>query len=236
MTTPIPIDRPDYGGQASVAGALLVNNSGKALAAPDVIGPFPTTLSPYLGLYTYGDVSNSYVVFDFYSDEALTVHLVGITFSLRANKWVQQSIPVGGPWCKITVTPFGATSTYTLRVWFIPTPFFPLNLFSNENVLITQSSVAVAAGATLTVVSDRIYAGPAFWFCLLENGISFRAELRTIDNFGTTTMIDYTTHAQRLNVGPVYLPTEVAEITVTNFEGATPRNCWMALVAKPLSQ
>jgi hypothetical protein len=213
MTAPIASDYPDFGryqAQAAkvYAKALSINNATDLAVNLGYVGDVP-----HLRANVTATVNTFLMSVDFFADAAGTTYLNSHTISFRAVDIFARTLPVLGPFCRVTFFYAGANFDVDYSFSQATIPSAGLELSSSANVLFSiQQNCAV--GATL-FEGNRVYPGPAVLFAELVTAATF-VDLRSVSSTGTITTIGRVRNPNSPYPLPLFLPAQHLQILCQN--------------------
>jgi hypothetical protein len=216
MTQPVPHGYPDFGRYSARADLLLTNQQNVAVNVDTnyVIG-FVGGIEA-LGVSANSNGTGALWHFDYFSDDTYTLLLSRTSVETGSNRPFEKSLPTYGPFLRITLSPNAAGSTYTLVVWSTTQFAISNNGQPQRSVLIGQTTVNIAAGATSTFTAARVWPGGATW-TVTGQTTGFRATLSHLSRAAVATVMD---SIQRATLGTehhqLFLPARVIEVAITN--------------------
>lgn len=145
--------------------------------------------SPNLGIGFQSLSNAAQVDIEYFADSAYSVFLSGFSFAIDilTAATFYNSVPVGGPFCQITITP-SSNFIYNGRVWVSPVEFVGAQSVPAWNFLISEKARSVGAGVNFTWDSDTVYAGEAH-FNFHTTAAVYTIEMYGVDYNGTLNFI-----------------------------------------------
>ena len=161
MTQPGPQGYPDWRRVATQANVLYLDEDITATNTTVNRGPFFVGTQRYMGIYLEAISGQWTFKFTFYSDQARTHTLDAYEFDLaNLGETLHVSVPVVGPWVYIQATAYGVGVQCATTLWGA-SDRLTSNRFSFSNVLISETAIAIAAGASQTFNADPVWPGEA---------------------------------------------------------------------------
>jgi hypothetical protein len=233
VTTPTPHGYPDFGRYTALADVIHNNESATVISVNATRGPFFVGSTDCLGVRVVAAVNNLQLVFEYYADQAITQLLTDIIVHVNQGQTFDQTIPVEGPWCRIRIEPNAFNATFTLVVWQAPRSGAALSTTSADNLLISQTAVAIAGATTTTFTATRVAAREAYIFMHIDGTGAWECTLRSRDRAGTLTGLFYASSGTKVQSGVIFLPAQPCEIVAHNIQ-ASAQSLWLFLGASPL--
>lgn len=224
---------PDFGRYQAQSDVLFLHESNIVInAAVDKPLGFVGQL-PYMGITFQGLVGAFDILFAFYADSAYNTLLTVFAFDVNAGGVFGGSVPVGGPFCQVTLTPSGAGAKYSADIWSAPAEFGAYVALPTDNMLIFEKARSVAAGANFQWDSNRTFPG-AVHLSIHTTAAVWTAELYGVDYTGATKFVLFH-DSGGANYGEDFnFPALPARLIVHNGDGAS-RFFDVSLIAHPWS-
>lgn len=229
MTSPTPQGSPDWSRQAPWSDQVFFNYTGRVFSGAE------TYTAIYVGniralLINFHPNSNvGRLQLRWYADPALSQLVNTDTIDVGAVQRIERTIRPYAPYLQISVGVAGvAPFTYDLYVASVSDVDMP-RIRSQSNILIAQTSVAIAAATTVSVAASASHLGSAWWQ-VYTSGTNYSGTLLTTDFTGAATTFASFTSGAGTAGQRVYLPGGIITATVTNSDAA-PHGYWLYLIA-----
>lgn len=228
------VDFPDWGRTVARATRLLSKEDNVDCGVAQTRGPFFVGDTPFTGVRFQCDTGGGNIELEYFLDEAMTVKLSDVNVNLDTGVEWDQSVPVYGPWMRFTATELVADFVIDWTLWMTDADGAPQRNSTERNRLIVTSAsgAAIGAGATVTLLADRVYMGEAHWHVSVD-ATPWDAVLRTQGPGIAFRLIDRTESAERVFTKRVFLTGQRSAIVVHN-GSAGAATYWATLFHKPL--
>lgn len=177
MTLPIAQGFPDWQRNAPAGNVSFVSVF-NTVTPLTTYGPFWVGYTPCLGINWNSGIGGARMTLFWYADEAMTTILDTQAFDIEGGCSLNVGIPTRGPWVGVTVQPTAATITQDLSVFAQPLPSIG-HALPTTAILISQTNVALAAGASVSYDSSATWPGEVFIQAFQDVG-AFTATLTAI--------------------------------------------------------
>lgn len=171
MTAPIQSGFPDFGRYQAQATKIYANASFTGATTQQVINLGYVGDVANLGCYILVTAGTTEVRFDFFADAAFTQLLFAHYMDFRTNDKLARTVPVLGPFCRVTFVPSTTPVDATYRFTQAASAFNPLDNSSRANVLFTAEPINIPVGNTV-VDCNKIWPGKATLFARLPAVVS----------------------------------------------------------------
>lgn len=233
MTGPAVLDYPDFIHTFAAARNAFINDVGIVINANNVYPTFATGNLHSLGILFQDTNNHARLQILWFLDQAMTALLTQDQVDLRQNSTFDQSIPVKGSYCQITVIPFGGvSSTYNLRVYEMPTDALSQRA-SRENMLFFNNGVSVPATTTTTITATRVAAAEAAVMMYSSDAAAWSCQMKATDSAGSVFTLSRSDNKFPIVGNTLFLPACVVSIDLTNGDAA-PRTFWAQITYKPI--
>ena len=188
----------------------------------------------YLGIRFESDAQNFDVAFDFFADAGYTSLLNTFTFDVNGTfGFFGGSIPVGGPYCRVTITASAAGAQFDFKVWSTAHEFTTQTRNADDSVLLSGESIQALVGDNV-LNTQQSFPGNAMW-SVSSLLTTWSATLYAVDLNGNRIFLhktDNSTGLPRRQIIQVYLPA-MSITTVFNNGTAAAGNYNQSLVVRP---
>jgi len=220
MTTPVAHGYPDYDRTLARNDVVYQSNVPGNSAFTQTYGPFfaGNARGIIVDFANLGAGSTSVTV-HWGTDSAMSIVVHSEAVDLQNGDRFRMGFPAFGPWFTIGVEPVGGVTQWAITTVAVSESAAPFAFGVNPRPLITVSSAAIGAGATLTSNSPVVTAGDGE-IMIFTSGVTWQLTLTAIDAAGTRTVIDVITQA---NGNPfrhrLFIPAQHIEQKITNNGG-----------------
>jgi hypothetical protein len=174
---------------------------------------------PYMGVNFQGLTGAFSVLFAFYAEITYATLLGVYNFDVSSGGSFGGSIPVGGPFCQVTLYPFGPPKSYSADIWSAPAEFSTFTSSPADNLLIAEKARSVGAGANFQWDAFRTFPGQAH-LNLHTTAAVWNATLWTVEYDGTLDFLAFFENAGANYNEDFYLPAAPARLLVHNGDAA----------------
>lgn len=232
MTQPVSHGYPDHGRYSARADKFINSQSSVTIDASETYGRFFVGDIDFLGLRFFAQTNHFSFQVSFYESQTSTLPFGNQTFSIRENGSLDLTIPVTGPWVEYVIAPSAVDSIFTQRSWTAHSATFGA-LLSYNAPIIASTNQSIAAGASLTVSTTKVWPGEAHWFT--ESAVAtWTSRIETIDYLGNTIIIDEFRATAAGDKGrQIFLPPINVQLIITN-QSAGAGTFRAAIVARPI--
>lgn len=234
MTAPIGHGYPDHGRYQARADKSLLRLVGETIGVNTTYDLGFVGDVEFLGIHFTATTNHFSIFIDFYEDAAMTQRFDGYAADIRQGCVMPTSLPVMGPFARLSVNPSAAGSVFTLSMWTMSQAVTPANLSAVSTILLTISNDTVLAGATDVFGTTTVVPGEASFMLNLEAAVSWRAQLFSVDRNGTLRLLDYANAEIRGFPHTLYIPPTPLRLEVFNND-ASNRALYASLSVRPIS-
>lgn len=234
MTAPVGHGYPDHGRYQARADKSLLRLVGTTIGVNTTYDLGFVGDVEYIGIHFTATTNHFSIFIDFYEDAAMTQRFDGYAADIRQGCVMPTSLPVMGPFARLSVNPSAAGSVFTLSMWTMSQAVTPANLSAVSTILLTISNDTVLAGATDVFGTTTVVPGEASFMLNLEAAVSWRAQLFSVDRNGTLRLLDYANAEIRGFPHTLYIPPTPLRLEVFNND-ASNRALYASLSVRPIS-
>jgi hypothetical protein len=232
MTAPVAHGYPDYGRYAARADKLIDQASAVTISATTTHGRYFVGDVPFVLPFLFADANHIRWRVQFYDAATGGNLLAGFAISTRQGSQFDATVPVVGPFMSLQITPSAANTTYSFILSTAHSAIFDSPTSATDNVLATINQ-SVAAGATVTSDSTRVWPGEATWF-VRSTSTNWQFRIDTIDYLGAMLRVEHVALAAAgTQRGVIFLAPANMRLTVINGD-AVAREFSTSLVARPI--
>ena len=233
MTAPVGHGYPDFGRYQAHADKRLLSEVGTVISV-DALYPLGFVGDVgYLAIHFTATTNHFSVFIDFYEDAAYTSRFDGYAMDVRQGCTLPTSVPVMGPFARVSVNPSAASSEFTCSMWTMSRAAVFADLSAVSTILLSIDNDTVLAGATDVFGTTMILPGEASFVLNLEAAVSWRARLFSVDRNGTLRILSYVNAENRGIPHQIYLPPTPLRLEVFNND-ASNRALYASLSARPI--
>lgn len=187
MTTPVAHGYPDWVRQNAVADVRYYDATNTDNATY-ILGPFFVGAQPAVAFRLEALLNPHEVEVLFYNDAAATELLAAQEFDFAATGvLLYHALWAYGPWMTVRVTPVGANSQMSARIWGV-SHAGTIHPASTSMRIVSTTANAIAAGALETVQGSRIHPDLAT-ICVAQRAGNYTFRLLSVASDGTRTPI-----------------------------------------------
>ena len=234
MTAPVGHGYPDHGRYQARADKSLLRLLNTVISVNTTYDLGFVGDVEFIGIHFTATTNHFSIFVDFYEDAAMTQRFDGYAMDVRSGCVMPTSIPVMGPFARLSVNPSAASSQFTVSLWTMSQAVTPANLSAVSTVLLSIDNDTVLAGATDVFGTTTVVPGEASYFANLEAAVSFRIKLYSVDRNGTLRLLDYANSEIRGFPHTLYIPPTPLRLEVFNND-ASNRAFYASLSVRPLS-
>lgn len=218
MTLPVSHDHPDWQRTISAADIEVLAGTTVVAASPTVLGPFFVGNSPYLYVELLTAVNAAEFEFIWRPSETSPFSIGRRRVTSLPSIQAAGSLPNLGPWVEISILVAATPTTVTHRVWQTVSRGAGTTSVGN-GAIFALDGVNVNAGVTRTDNAANVRWGWHWWNARLEDGVSGRMRLLSVDYLGNTYLLGYWGNGDGPVGTPILVPAAPVRSEVLNGDG-----------------
>lgn len=188
---------------------------------------------PYIGI-SFQSLGGAFRVWAAFYAEATYSTLLGVfAFDVSASGVFGGSVPIEGPFCKLTLFPAAAGQHYSIDVWSSPAEFCSFVAQPDDNVLLSASGQSIGAGANTTFAATRTFPAESV-LCVSTTAVSWVGHIFGTDYQGNLKHIQFFTPGVTQYNQLVYLPAMPVSLNLKNNDTGV-KLFDFSLIARPWS-
>lgn len=222
MTAPVPHGYPDWQRQLSVADTQLITNTAITVGIGATVnrGPFYIGNYPAVTCSFTSAPGRFQIALRWFADEALTQFITDTRVRIDTSFAFTGAVSVKGPWLQVRIINEGAAGT-SIATGLTTTSHIGMEqpTVPDQNILVRQTGISVAAGATRTDDASRVWGGPVA-VSFDTDAVAYSFRIQNMDSAGVFNSYMRLDDAGRQPPFIYYLPLTPVRLLFVNNDAA----------------
>lgn len=224
---------PDFNRVVSQADVLFVSQTNITISGATTYPMGYVGNQPFVGIKVFSTVGSFRVHVRFWTDATLSIPLAGFGFDIGPLGSCTTSVPVGGPFCTVIVTPDAPNRTFGMHVWSAPAEFGAAFVEGDDNVLLGAQGQGIGAGANTTFTAVSTIPG----FAIVNastTATNWVGHLTYVDYLGAVHHLHFFAPTVKTYTQLIFLPAMPVALNLQNNDAAA-QSFDFSIIARPWS-